>query len=159
MTSSWEFTFTDEERRQLAAVLAMLVKKFANGSPVIESQKSPHLPQHLSPSQSPAVASSNPPQPVARDRWARDRQGKEAPNPKGCHWLTAHIFKAERADLNDGRARMRVAFEVPNGNGSFNASCWDEKLFPYLAAQSKEPSTKLYLVKNGKYLNVVGVNA
>jgi hypothetical protein len=109
----------------------------------------------------PAAAQSKPTaNPIAlRDRWARDRHGIEVPHPKNASEMTVRIWKAERKDLADKTPRLKVAWANPAGKGFVDAACFDEKLFPWIAAQSKEPTALLYVVQNGKYLNIVGVRA
>jgi hypothetical protein len=112
----------------------------------------------------PAAAQSKPTAtPIAlRDRWARDRKGNELPNPSGCESVTVHIWKTERKLPRTGENKtpfLKVTWYASEGNGYGDANCFDEKLFPWIAAQSKEPTALLYVVKSGKYLNVVGIRA
>ena len=107
-----------------------------------------------------AAQPAPPTPPIAlRDRWARDRKGNELPNPEGCVPYHVRIWKTERKDLSDGRPRLKVSWQTPSARDFIDANCFDEKLFPWIAAQSKEPTALLYVVKSGKYLNVVGVRA
>jgi hypothetical protein len=110
----------------------------------------------------PAATQSKPTaSPIAlRDRWARDRKGNELPNPEGCEQIAVRLWKAERKDLADGTPRMRVAWNSPTARGSGDGNCFDDKLFPWLAAGTKtnEP-TVLWITHNGKYTNIVGVRA
>jgi hypothetical protein len=93
-----------------------------------------------------------------RDRWARDRKGKEVPNPKGSYAVAVRIWKAERRDLSD-RPRLKVTWQNQE-KGYTDAACWDENLFPFLAVASKNPQpTTIYLTQKDAYLNVVGVRA
>jgi len=179
---TYSFTLTETERAAFAKVLGGLVTKLLNAPVQIDGaiaavqaqtrldQVPPARPTDpasgtdlaraiLSP---PAAAQSQPTRaPIElRDRWARDRKGNEVPNPEGCEALTVRIWKTERKDLSDGRPRLKVAWQSPSISKGFgDANCFDEKLFPWIAAQSKEPTATLYVVKNGKYLNVVGVRA
>lgn len=153
----YTITITDAERRQVADALAMLVNKFTNAAVQLDAPPATQLPL---PQPSPAARpASEPTEP--RDRWARDRKGNELPNPEGCYTVAVHVFKAERADLKTGNKspRMKVAFDSPTGQGQCDASCFDEKLFPYLAKASKEARATLHIVKKGNYLNVVGIRA
>jgi len=162
---TYAFTLTETERAAFAKVLGGLVTKLLNAPVQIEEKPNGGTQQARAvlspPSTPPAVAQSNPQAPIAlRDRWARDRKGNEVPNPEGCEALTVRIWKQERKDLSDGRPRLKVAWQSPSISKGFgDANCFDEKLFPWIAAQSKEATATLYVVKNGKYLNVVGVRA
>jgi len=184
---TYSFTLTETERAAFAKVLGGLVTKLLNAPVQIDERDVAPLPLGVNknreyPSESfsparpadptsgtdharailspPAAAQPAPPTPpiALRDRWARDRKGYELPNPSGCEAITAHIWKQERRDTS-GRARLKVSWQAPGGKGFVDAACWDEKLFPWIAAQSKEPTALLYVVKSGKYLNVVGVRA
>jgi hypothetical protein len=105
----------------------------------------------------PAVARTSTPIEV-RDRWARDRKGKEVPNPKGSYAVAVRIWKAERRDLPDF-PRLKVTWQNQE-KGYTDAACWDENLFPFLAVASKNPQpTTIYLTQKDAYLNVVGVRA
>lgn len=154
--TTYSVILTDSERRQVSEALAMLVRKFTNAKLEIEPTPGAQADKLPSPAQpEPAVAPTLNP----RDRWARDRKGIESPQPKGCYSVNVHLFKAERADLSDGRPRMLLAFDSPTGKGSVDATCWDEKLFGWLALAKTQPAALLHVVKSGKYLNVVGVRA
>jgi hypothetical protein len=171
---TYSFTLTESERAAFAKVLGAFVTKLLNAPPQVEdsplkayyvgAEMSATLPLNspTRPADSPpAVAQSEAANPVAlRDRWARDRNGNEAPNPKGKYALTVRIWKTERRDLGSGQPRLKVTFGVdPSARGFTDANCFDEKLFPWIAAQSKESTALLYVVKSGKYLNIVGVRA
>lgn len=176
---TYSFTLTESERTAFAKVLGGLVSKLINAPVQLDSSQSSYTSytsQSLPPARPadptgtdsarailspPAAAQPAPPTtPIElRDRWARDRKGNELPNPDGCEAVTARIWKVERKDLSDGRARLRVTWYAPSGSGYVDANCFDDKLFPWIAAQSKEPTALLYVVKNGKYLNVAGVRA
>jgi hypothetical protein len=92
------------------------------------------------------------------DRWQRSKAGVELPFPEGHEVFEVAITKAERKDLSDGRPRMIVGWPVPQGQGFASANCFDEKLFPWLSSRLKQ-KTVLYIMRSGKYLNVVGVRA
>ena len=93
-----------------------------------------------------------------RDRWARDRKGRET-QPKEFSPVEARISKAERVDLSDGTPRMKVSWPAPT-NGFVSANCFDDRLFPWLAAGAKSGQvTTVYIVQAGKYTNIVGVRA
>lgn len=161
----YSFTLTESERTAFAKVLGAFVTKLLNAPVQLEEKPNGGTQQAravLSPPSTPPAAAqpSIPRAPIElRDRWARDRKGNELPNPDGCEAVTARIWKVERKDLSDGRARLRVTWYAPSGSGYVDANCFDDKLFPWIAAQSKEPTALLYVVKNGKYLNVAGVRA
>jgi len=109
-----------------------------------------------------AAAQSKPTaSPIAlRDRWARDRKGNELPNPEGSELIEVKLWKAERKDLADGTPRMKVAWNSPTARGSGDGNCFDDKLFPWLAAGTKtNETTALWITHNGKYTNIVGVRA
>jgi len=107
---------------------------------------------------SPPAAAQSMPTIALRDRWARDKHGVEVPRPD-AEPVTVRIWKQERRDLADKTPRLKVSWANPSGKGFVDAACWDEKLFPWIAAQSKEPTATLYVVRAGKYLNVAGVKA
>jgi hypothetical protein len=153
--------FSDDERRQIVGAFQLFISKLMSAAiqvdmatPPLLCQDGKPLPQVPAPAPAPSV-----PQTAVRDRWARDRKGNELPNPPDCYTVNVHVFKAERKDTQTGATRMLVAFDSPSGQGTVNASCWDEHLFPFLALAGKEPKATLHIVKNGKYLNIVGVRA
>ena len=172
---TYSFTLTETERAAFAKVLGGLVTKLLNAPVQIDGaiaavqaqtrldQVPPARPTDpasgtdlaraiLSP---PAAAQSQPTRaPIElRDRWARDRKGKELPNPEGCYPADVHIWKTEQKPKY-----LRVTWEASNGNGFSDANCFDSQLWPWLI-KSTGQRTRLYLVVNGKYLNVVGVRA
>ena len=155
---TYSISLTELERTALAKALGTLVTKLTNAPVQIENSAT------LPPPAPPREKATAPVPPVTtnliapRDRWARDRHGIEVPQPKGFEAFTVRGMKTEPADLEDKRARLKVSWQS-QGSGYVVASCWDEKLFPWLAAQSKEPTATLYVVKSGKYLNVIGVRA
>jgi len=152
MNASYCLVFTDEERRKIVEAFQIFIAKLMFAP--VQVDAAPQAPA------SPSSPVRNAPSTTsARDRWARDRKGNELPNPEGCYSVDVHVFKAERKDTDSGAARMVVSFDSPTNRGSVNASCWDEKLFPFLAVASKEASATLHIVKNGKYLNICGVRA
>lgn len=165
---TYTITISERERTALARALGLLVAKLTDAPVQITQEvppaKSPHLHSFVdlqrsgidtsSPAAAPAAS------PVApRDRWARDKFGVEVPNPSGAIKVTVHLWKAERNDLQDGRKRMKVTWDNPQGPGHVDAACWDDRLFPFLVLRTKEITTVVYVTKSGKYLNVVGVNA
>jgi hypothetical protein len=152
---AYAVVFTDEERRKIAEALQLFIAKLSCAA--MQFEASPQVP--VSPTapapNAPSLSTTVP----VRDRWARDRNGKQLANPEGCYSVEVHVFKAEAKETDAGAKRMLIAFDSPTGRGSVNASCWDERLFPFLAVASKELKATLHIVKNGKYLNVVGVRA
>jgi hypothetical protein len=94
-----------------------------------------------------------------KDRWQRSKKGAEVPFPEGCETIEAELWKVESKPTQEGKPRWKITWAAPNGGQGFvDGSCFDEKLFPFLANRVKQ-KTVLYVVKNGKYLNVVGVRA
>jgi len=170
--STYTFILTEPERAALAKVLGLLVSRLisaptalagATAKPVDVASGTDHARAILSP---PPAAQSTAPtaSPIAlRDRWARDRAGNELPNPAGCEAVTVRIWKVERKTPRTTGVNkapfLAVTWYAPSGNGYVDANCFDEQLFPWITIQSKQPSALLYVVKNGKYLNVVGVRA
>lgn len=152
VTYAYAVVFTDSERRKIAEALQLFITKLMSAP--LQVDAAPQAPA----TPAPAPNSTQNPIPV-RDRWARDRKGDDVPNPEGCYSVDVHIFKAERKNTDAGTERMIVAFDSPTGKGTVTASCWDERLFPFIAVQAKEPKATLHIVKKGKYLNVVGVRA
>ena len=164
---TYTITLTESERTAWAKVLGAFVTKLLNAPVQIDSAPAPNYISYSSDVCAPRPTTAQPSghvppaTPELRDRWARDRHGIEVPNPVGCEPFQVHVSKAERKDLSDGRPRMKVAWQAPGGQrGYVDAACWDEKLFPFLAAASKSPDkTTLYCVHSGKYLNIVGMRA
>ncbi len=152
---TYTITITEAERTAWAKLLGAFVTKLLNAPAQIESAAtSDPRPTTAQPSGHVLPSPIEP-----RDRWARDRKGTESPNPAGGESISVHLAKAERKDLTDGRVRMRVAWQNAD-RGYSDASCWDDKLFPFLAAATKSPdTTTIYIVKNGKYTNIVGIRA
>jgi hypothetical protein len=129
----------------------------SGGTAAARAVLSPPTSQRTDQPSPPAVAPS--PTPVEpRDRWARDRKGRET-QPSEFNRVDARISKAERADLSDGTPRMKVSWPAPT-SGFVSANCFDDRLFPWLAAGAKSgQATTVYIVQAGKYTNVVGVRA
>lgn len=154
--ASYTLIITEAERTALARSLGTLVTKLinlpVNAPPTIDNGGTQAARAVLSPP-------ANPPSPFeVRDRWARDRKGKEVPNPKGSYAIAVRIWKTERRDLSD-RLRLKVTWQNLE-KGYTDAACWDENLFPFLAVASKNPQpTTIYLTQKDAYLNVVGVRA
>jgi hypothetical protein len=100
-----------------------------------------------------------PPPIELRDRWARNRKGEEVPNPEGCERLEVELWKTElkKPRKPGGDDYMQVTWQN-TGVGYSDANCFDKLLFPWLANRVRQ-KTVLHVVKNGKYLNVVGVRA
>ena len=114
------------------------------------------------PPESPAAARPSPPTPVdMRDRWARDRKGKEVPNPEGCVSRCVKIWKVEQIKPKAAGKKEFMKVTWPSQEHGFvDANCFDAQLFPWLIkAQASIEKSTLYLVKSGEYLNVVGVRA
>jgi hypothetical protein len=109
---------------------------------------------------SPATPVHQPPAPIElKDRWQRSKKGVEVPFPEGCETIEAELWKVEPNPTRQNQPRWKITWAAPNGGQGFvDGSCFDEKLFPYLANRVKQ-KTVLHVVKNGKYLNVVGVRA
>jgi hypothetical protein len=172
--ASYTLIITEAERTALARSLGTLVTKLinlpVNAPPTIDNGGTQAARAVLSPPANPpspsrggetaappAAARASTPIEV-RDRWARDRKGKEVPNPKGSYAIAVRIWKTERRDLSD-RLRLKVTWQNLE-KGYTDAACWDENLFPFLAVASKNPQpTTIYLTQKDAYLNVVGVRA
>jgi len=55
---------------------------------------------------------------------------------------------------------LKVTWESPAGSGHADANCFDEKLRPWvIKAQQQGTKTTVYVVRNGDYLNPVGIRA
>lgn len=124
--------------------------------------KSPMPKQKPNGAELPAVPSSQGGAVEMRDRWARDRHGVEVPTPEGCETHQAvHIWKAEivkRKD-QDKTSFLKVAWDSPSGKGSVDAACFDSNLYSYFMAATKQSHATVYTVRNGNYLNLVGIRA
>ena len=158
---TYTVTITESERTLLAKGLGALVTKLINAPIFVESPSGGTQAARavLSPPSPPAAAPATTPI-EQRDRWARDRKGRELPNPKGCEAAERFISKLEEKPLDDGTPRMLVGWESPTGNGFAQGSCFDPKLFPWLILRQKSgEKTLLHILRKGKYLNVVGVRA
>jgi len=111
----------------------------------------------------PAAAQSKPTaSPIAlRDRWARDRHGVELPEPEGYETVEVNLWKSEQKkprNKPDAKPFLKVTWQAPNGNGYVDANCFDEKLWPWVISQQGKKA-RVYVVRNGNYLNLVGVRA
>ena len=161
---TYTITITESQRTLLARALGLFVAKLTDAPIQVDAPANPSAPLSgteqaraiLSP---PAVVSS--PAPIAaRDRWARDRKGNEVPHPEGSETYTVRISKAERKDLENGSPRMKITWANPGARGFTDANCFDEHLFPFLAAaKGSGAPTIIHLVRKDKYLNLVGVCA
>jgi len=85
-------------------------------------------------------------------RWSVDKFNREA-----VEQITVTPTRIERKDLADGRPRLKIMWPS-RGRGYIEASCFDETLFPWIAARLKQEAV-LYVVHKDKYTNVVGVRA
>jgi hypothetical protein len=161
---TYTITINEAERASLAYTLSLLVAKLTNAkieidSPYGETRAARTVP---SPQRTPAAAAPIVPVVEQRDRWARDRRGKELPHPEGCATREVLIWKTEQKTAKGkggkpGMAFLKVTWESQD-RGHVDANCFDSQLFPWLINQSGKRTT-LYLVKSGDYLNVVGVRA
>ena len=160
--STYTITLTESERIAMASALGTFVSKLTNCRVQLEAPTGgTHAARALlSPSTAPPAAAPAASPIEQRDRWARDRKGNEVPNPEGCETHTVHLWKAEVIKRKqDAGAFLKMAWDAPGGKGSVDATCFDVNLFPYFLAALKYPSVTLYTVRNGNYLNVVGVRA
>jgi hypothetical protein len=83
---------------------------------------------------------------------------RQLPNPEGCAERTVNIWKTEQKPAkNGGKVFLKVTWQSQE-RGYVDANCFDSSLFPWLINQTGKP-TLLYLLKAGKYLNIVGVRA
>lgn len=148
---TYSITMTDAERRQLADALGMLVQKLTNAAPVLDGD-----PRAL-PQASPAAA---PPTntPELRDRWARDRKGNEVANPEGAEALEVSLNKPQTKKGKDGDY-MHVTWPANTQRGFVDANCFDSALFPWIIKAAMERKARIYVVRKGNYLNIVGVHA
>ncbi|MGH9501685.1 MAG: hypothetical protein ACRD20_02415 [Terriglobales bacterium] len=100
-----------------------------------------------------ATAILSPPSPPAAeavDHWA------QKVNRELARSVEAPISKIEEKTGANG-LYLKIAW--PNqGRGFATASVFDSTLFPFVKARLNQ-RTRLYLVENGKYLNVVGIRA
>jgi hypothetical protein len=159
---TYTLTLTESQRVALAAALGILVAKLANCHIEIAAPKleSPDGGTHsaraiLSP---PAAASAKPSPPIEqRDRWARNRKGEEVPNPEGATAREVNLWKTEqKTGKSGGKSYLKVTWQ--GENGFVDANCFDQQLFPWLIKQAGQ-KTRLYTVRSGNYLNIVGVRA
>jgi hypothetical protein len=153
---------SESERTLLSRALGLFVTKLTNAPIFVEAPSggTQQARAVLSPPSPPAAAPANSPKPPIeqRARWARDRKGN-AIAPREYEIVEVHLSKAERKDLDDGKPRMKVAWPAAT-KGFVDANCFDDQLFPWLAAATKSAEkTTLYIVHSGKYTNVVGVRA
>ena len=155
---------TESERTAMAKVLGGLVTKLINAPIFVESPSggTQHARAVLSPPpESPAAARPSPPTPVdMRDRWARDRQGNELPNPEGCAARLVKIWKVEQIKPKTAGKKEFMKVTWQGEKGFVDANCFDSHLFPWLIkAQASLEKTTLHLTRSGNYLNIVGVRA
>lgn len=164
---TYTITLSESERTAMAKVLGALVTKFINAPLAIEAPPSgagPH-PTAATPSGTsaarailspPAVASVTPPI-EQRDRWARDRKGNELANPAEAYPADVHVWKTEQR-----QKFLKVSWQSSSGNGFCDGNCFDTQLWPWLIKTAKEghgERIRLYLVRKGAYLNIVGLRA
>lgn len=178
---TYTITITETERTALARTLGLLVTKLTSAPVFVEAPSggtqaaravlSPPEQRRMGQQKDdPAIANSAqssppaaaaPPAPVIeqRDRWARDRKGKEAPFPEGCVTRQVHLSKTENREprKTGGKPYLKVTWESQD-RGFVDANCFDVYLWPSLIQQAGKLTT-LYLMKSGDYLNVVGVRA
>ena len=151
---------SDADRQDLARVLGKFMHMLATAKIFVEAPSGGTQSARAvlsPPSQSPAAAP-----PVAiepRDRWARDRRGKELPMPEGYVARELTVWKTEQKPPKKvgGKPYLKVTWQSQD-RGYVDANCFDEKLFPWIINAQGRKAT-LYLVKSGQYLNVVGVRA
>ena len=176
---TYTITITETERAAMARGLGMIVAKLTNAPVFVESPTGGTAAARalLSPAEqrrmgqqkddpemanrvSPPAAAPNPAPIEPRDRWARDRKGNEVPNPEGAMQISVYLWKADPKPLSDGTPRMQIAWKASTARESGQGNCFDEKLFPWLAAGTKNSQpTTIYIVHKGKYTNIVGVRA
>jgi hypothetical protein len=164
---TYTITLTETERTAFAKVLGGFVTKLLNAPVQIDSATpATSAPSATNATSAPVPSTAQPsghvpPSPIeARDRWARDRKGNEAPNPKGCTMARLVLWNTEQKKGKTGDY-LKVTFTAPH-EGHTDASCFDSQLFPWLikrAHESKGDLTTVFLVESGKYLNIVGVRA
>lgn len=149
---NYTLMITEQERQTLAEAFGILARKLSNAAPVLDEKSgADHAKALLSP---PAAAQpTHPTTPIElRDRWAKDRKGKELPNPEGCQSADVHLWKTEQKGKY-----LRVTWQN-NGTGHGYANCFDPDLWPWLIKQSGQ-LTRLYITRKGEYTNIVGVRA
>jgi hypothetical protein len=152
MTTTFQITLTDEERRKFAELASFLSGKLMNASPFIDSPPQPAV----SPGANPAAASTSQPGTEVRDRWAKDRKGNEVVGPEGSWGTPVTILKTEKKS-----SYLRVSWQAPS-SGYVNANCFDRDLWAHIeTAKAAGAITTVYLLKSsdGKYLNLVGIRA
>lgn len=160
---TYTLTITETERTLLSRALGLFVTKLTNAPIFVESPSGGTQAARsvLSPpQQAPPAAAANPaPVIEQRDRWARDRRGRELPNPEGSVARQVHLSKTEQKMPRKagGKPFLKVTWEA-HDRGFVDANCFDDQLWPWLINQRGKPTT-LYLVKSGEYLNVVGLRA
>ena len=163
MTARYFITMTDEERRAMAYGLSIFVEKLTQATPVIDDNPHAETGNGQALPAVPAVSTPPTPTPVeTRDRWARDKNGVELPNPSGCEMIpNIAIWKTkESKSAKNSVPYLRVTWPALNSEGYVDANCFDQKLWPWLIKVQKENvRTTLYVVRHGNYLNVVGVRA
>lgn len=162
MPAIYSVNFTDAERQDLARTLGMLVTKLTNAPLVVEAEPPRSAPLPAAPAQPAAAQPVKPPVVELRDRWQRNKAGVEQPNPDGCEAHDVRIWKTEKkkGQGTQGAAYLRVTWCAPSGQGYVDANCFDQILSAIIMGQSAESSSmRLYTVRKGNYLNVVGVRA
>lgn len=160
----------EKERQIMAEAFAIMARKIGTCTPVIDAKPSADQTRAIATPKSSAgevrayagPAAAPTPAPIAeeRDRWARDRKGKELPNPEGCTAQTVHVWKVEqKQSRTPGKAPFwKVTWQSPTGKGYVDANCFDDQLAPVIMARQGK-SAILHTVRSGDYLNVVGVRA
>lgn len=151
---TYSLSITESERTALARTLGILVSKLINAPVQIDGAK-------VSPPGEPSPAVAPIPQtpvPETRDRWARDRKGKEVSNPEGCESQKAQIFQTEMHKKGTLEF-LHVAWYVNSSQGSVDGNCFDASLWPHLIKAKSQPSVLLHFVRKGNYLNIVGIRA
>lgn len=159
---NYAISLSDDERLQLARAFHLIATKLSNAAPIVDATSGTDQARAiLSPptAASPSLAATRAPAQIpVRDRWARDRQGKEIAFPEGCEKREVQLWKTEqKPPRKDGGAPyLKVTWQ--GERGYVDANCFDSELFPWLIKSSGK-KTVLYTVQNGKYINVVGVCA
>jgi hypothetical protein len=176
---TYTIVVTESERTAMAKVLGALVTKLINAPIFVEAPSesvqltgldrkttyeapsggTQQARSVLSPPTTPAAAPATPPTIEQRDRWARDRSGKELPDPTGFFARVVNLCKTEQKQPRKagGKPYLKVTWQS-EASGFRDANCFDQKLWPWLINQSGKRTT-IYFVQAGEYLNVVGVRA
>lgn len=157
----FHFAMTEEERQDTARVLGRLVSVLVNGNPTNAAAspsfgspataKSPAL--KYSQASPPDKGNAPPSVEHPRDRWARDREGKEIPQPN-AEAYTVRIWKCEQGVGTAGNQFLDVRWEHRR------AYCHDPRLFPWILAAVKSHSQIiLYLKLQNNFDTIVGVKS